>query len=330
MPRSRDEDDDYDKDEEEMERPRARRRPGADDDADEAPRARKRPAARDEDDDEDERPRARKRAARDEDDDDEPAPTRKRRAARDDDDDEDEKPVARKRRTVKDDDDDEPAPRKRRAARDDEDDDDDDERPRRSTKPVLEGGWGPARKVQAEGASYASTFKPTGDDQVVKFLDDEPYVSFKQHWITREGKRSFTCLQGLDPKGCPLCAIGDKPSSKFCFNIAAATSGKRGTTWTNYSLDVGVTVLEQLGNFNEDARNGPLTKAYWAVRRSGKNQKSTWNWTPIKADNLGEDWDLDEPDKAELKALKAGAYSATDADVSSRSQLKEIADEQGS
>lgn len=335
MPRKRaDEDDDrFEEDDE----PRARRRRPAEDDdederparrvsrrkdeddEDEAPKPRRRRAAAD-DDDEDEKPAKRRARARDDDDDDEDErPAAKRRSrARDDDEDEDEKPKRRSRRAAADDDDDEDdAPRSKRRSRSRDDDDDDDEPA--APKSAIKGGWGQARKVRDESSSYANSVKLDKEDIIIKFLQDEPYAAYKEHWLEGvKGKKSHVCISQLDPKGCPLCAIGEKARAKFSFNVAVWDEG-----WSLKSLDVGVTVFEQLGNFNDDKRNGPLTKLYWAVKRTGKGPKSVTNFTPVKEEDLEEEWDCDPLTKSEVKGFKL--YDPSVISKPSRRDLQELA-----
>jgi hypothetical protein len=317
MPRKRaDEDDDrYEEDDE----PRARRRRAAvDDDEDERPARKVSRRSADDDDDEDEKPAKRRSRARDDDDDEDERPAKRRSRARDEDED-DEKPTKRssRRRAAADDDDEDDAPRsKKRRSRDDDDDDDD--APAKSTG-AIKSGWGQARKVRDESSSYANSVKLDKEDIIIKFLQDEPYASYREHWLDGvKGKKSHLCISELDPKGCPLCAIGEKARAKFSFNVAVWDDG-----WTIKSLDVGVTVFEQLGNFNEDKRNGPLTKLYWAVKRTGKGPKSVTNFTPVKEEDLEEEWDCDPLTKSEAKGFKL--YDPSVVTKPSRRDLQELA-----
>lgn len=51
---------------------------------------------------------------------------------------------------------------------------------------------------------------------LIKFLDDEPFITYYEHQLNElDGKQSFVCL-GND---CPLCEIGDDPRYRACFNV---------------------------------------------------------------------------------------------------------------
>lgn len=51
---------------------------------------------------------------------------------------------------------------------------------------------------------------------LIKFLDEEPSLTYYEHWLNElDGKTSFVCL-GDD---CPLCEIGDDPRYRVCFDV---------------------------------------------------------------------------------------------------------------
>ena len=123
----------------------------------------------------------------------------------------------------------------------DEYEDDEQEIPSRtSSSNAIKRGWGAADRVQEASSPYAQRFKVTEDTQVIKFLEDEPYASFRTHWIDgRQGQKSFVCLHD-DPNGCPLCDAGNRPSTKFAFNIAVLSNEEEALV---KSFEVGVLSL---------------------------------------------------------------------------------------
>lgn len=86
-------------------------------------------------------------------------------------------------------------------------------------------GWASHRKNQVRSKRNAfghpDEFRVTEEDTtyLVKFLEDEPFWSYCEHFIDEitEGKRSFTC----SGDECPLCGYGDIPRAFDLFNLAA-------------------------------------------------------------------------------------------------------------
>lgn len=227
-------------------------------------------------------------------------PTRRRRAAAE----EDEKP-ARGRRSR--DEDEEPAAKRRQ----------------------MKGGWGTAEKAQAASGDWAKTSKLTSEEVIFKFLDDEPFVVFGQHWIQeRPGKKSFICLNDVTGGGkseCPLCDIGDKPRVFSAFNVLRLEPGE------DPVLEVlqGGTRLTQALKDKNNGKDGPLTKPYWAINSSGKGTSTSYNVAAVKERDLEEDWDYIPLDEDELDDFSKDAYtSETYPDgLSSKRDLQEIVDE---
>lgn len=291
--------DDYDEefeddDEEEFEEPASRsngskKRKVRDDDDD------------DDDEEEEEKPRRAKRRSRDDDDDDEEeeeAPKKKRRPARDEDDDDEE----------------EERPKKRRRARDDEDDDDDDE----ETK--LQGGWSAYKRDKAETSSFANSLELGEDPVLVKFLDDEPVLSYQQHWVERNGKKSFICLGNT----CPLCDVGDKKSAKTVFNVAHLDDDGKVTV---RALFGGVLLTDGIAT---KVKKLPATSGYWSISRTGAGKKGRTNFFTerVKERDLAEDWDAEPIDEKKLRKLMAQRYRAEDlVQRQTRKELLEVARE---
>jgi hypothetical protein len=67
---------------------------------------------------------------------------------------------------------------------------------------VIRRGWGAADAVKHADSPFAQRLRLMDDPIVIKFLEDEPYASFRQHWIERSGQKSFTCISDIDPLRC--------------------------------------------------------------------------------------------------------------------------------
>lgn len=188
-----------------------------------------------------------------------------------------------------------PPARTRRAERDDEDgyaDEDED-------APAVGSGWGAAKKVMAETATGDSFKFPNSEDgeqaRLIKFAEDEPFASYKQHWVEEitKGKRSFGCLE----KKCPLCAVGHQPRAMIVFNVIDIASGQI------QPLEAGPSLAKILIALN-DGRNGPLSRHYWEVSRSGGGKKGPvrYNLDVVKARDLADDFELDADEVAAVVA----------------------------
>lgn len=237
-------------------------------------------------------------------------------------------PVTRRRRR-RDEDDVEATPR-RRHRRDEEpaeetgDEESDEES---AVIPISRGRKAIKKQSANEGGGASAFFRWDEEAQLVKFLESEPW-SYQQHWVTREGKQSFPCLG----KGCPLCDIGIKQTTKVVYTILNLTPAK-GDDFLTQTLEVGVTLEETLATFDRDKKVGPLDRLYWSLSRSegarssGSMRKYNYAIAPVKDRDLEEDWELDlddveaAVDEAEIPEPEEVLGKWT------RSMLQEIADE---
>lgn len=211
---------------------------------------------------------------------------------------------------------DDDAPRRRNA-----DDDDDAPKPARTIKR----GWGAADQIKNSNSAYAQNLRVGENPIIIKFLEDEPYASYRQHWVERQGQKSFTCIADLDERGCPLCEVGNRPSTRFSFNVALYEDGE----WVVKSYDVGPRVIDQLKNFHTDPRQGPLTKNYWAVSRTGKGTTSATNHQMVKERDLADEWRAEPLADSDLKILIKNSYGPDIIQIPKRKDLSAIAAEEG-
>lgn len=197
-------------------------------------------------------------------------------------------------------------------------DDVDDVAPKHGT--TVQAGWAAADallKPKKESGEYANDFRFTEQAQLVRFLEDEPFSVYFQHWIDREGKKSFVCI-GDD---CPLCTIaGDKPRGKFAFNILVLSEEEPSVM----ILTAPPTLARQLKAANDDTKRGPLTKYFWAISRQGSGPQTTYTLDRVRASDLAEEWELDAEDVDDLVA-NANKYDSSSVYVTPRTELLTIA-----
>jgi len=185
---------------------------------------------------------------------------------------------------------------------------------------IVQSGWDAARDAlkKQERSSFIDDFKFSTEPQLVKFLSDSPYATYRQHWIdNRPGKKSFVCLE----KDCPLCAIGDTPQVKVAFSVLNFSAD---TGPVVESLVASKTLAKMLEEFHKSDRTGPLTKNYFLLAKPVNNQTS-FIVTPVKARDLAEDFGID-PVEAEEMAQNAEPLTAHHIRVTSRPELQEIAE----
>lgn len=155
---------------------------------------------------------------------------------------------------------------------------------------------------------------------IIKFLDEEPFLVFLQHWIERSGKRSFTCLESR----CPLCDdAGDKPSQQIAFNVIDFTDPEdpQIKVW-----QVGPMVADILKNYSKDKKTSPISRddLYFSVRKETKNKKTNYYITPVKERDLLDDWDIEPLGEEELEEFDAKAYDESILQVARRTELKTL------
>lgn len=188
---------------------------------------------------------------------------------------------------------------------------------------LVRGGWGAVDAVKNADSPFAQRFKLSEEPQIVKFLNDEPYASWRQHWIERQGQKSFVCIADFDERGCPLCDSGNRPAVRIAFNVALLIPGEEPVL---KSYEVGPRVIDQLKNFHNDPRTGPLTKHYWSISKTGKGATTATSHQLVKERDL-EEWGIDSITESGLKDLISKSYTADIIAIPERKLLLSVADE---
>lgn len=188
---------------------------------------------------------------------------------------------------------------------------------------LVRGGWGSVDAVKNADSPFAQRLKVADEPSIIKFLNDEPYASWRQHWVERQGQKSFVCISDFDERGCPLCDSGDRPSVRIAFNVALLLPNEEPVL---KSYEVGPRVIDQLKNFHTDPRTGPLSKHYWAVSKTGKGATTATSHQLVKDRDL-EEWGITALDEIVIKTLVGKSYTADIISIPTRKDLTEIANE---
>ena len=191
-------------------------------------------------------------------------------------------------------------------------------RPTQATATAIQSGWSAAEI--APSGDYPSEFKFQEGFQVVKFLDEDgPCAVYRQHFLTQkpEGKRSYISLGQNDP----LCVkLGSKPEEKRAFSIVnlSAEGGPQ-----RQMLIASPRLFKSL-HAAHFSPQGPLTKNYWALSRTGKMQTTAYHINPVKSRDLMEDWNIDEA-TAEASVASFKPYTRADIKEPTWEELEAVA-----
>ena len=177
---------------------------------------------------------------------------------------------------------------------------------------TIQAGWAAVTaatsKPKREAGNYPTDFKFTEKTQLVRFLDNEPFAVYKQHWVQVPNDsgttswRSFVALGEDDP----LTVIaGMVPRAKAAFNVINLSMEEPEVQ----ILTASVSLAKQLHAANEDPRRGPLTKYYWAISRQGTGRETQYTVDRVKVADLAEEWDLD-PERIDELVANAPRYDA--------------------
>jgi hypothetical protein len=172
--------------------------------------------------------------------------------------------------------------------------------------------------VQENSSDFPTDFKFSESPQLVKFLEDQPFASYEQHWIERpKGKKSFVCIG----EACPLCdVLGDKPRGKFAFNVLVLSGETQGVQ----IMTAPPSLARQIKKAHDDERKGPLSKEFWEVSRLGSGPTTQYTLNFVRGRDLTEEWKLSTDAVQELVAA-AVPFTAEVIRETPRSEMLEVA-----
>jgi|GEM_PF-1900575 hypothetical protein len=158
-----------------------------------------------------------------------------------------------------------------------------------STSTAVQSGWDAAEKLVTNLAEFPTEYKHSETFQLVRFIDQTgPFANYRQHFLKEktEGRRSYVCIGD----NCPLCLkLGDKPETKRAFTIVNLTAKPY-----QRQMLIATPRLYKTLHAGEFSPQGPLTRNYWALSRTGQKQQTVYNLMAVKGRDLAEDWALNE------------------------------------
>lgn len=178
-------------------------------------------------------------------------------------------------------------------------------------------GWEGYRRTKANAPSkWSKLYKVQDEEQLIMFLEDDPYASFLQHWcdwVPKGHKMSYICSQD----NCPLDDI-DTPTARVRFNILDL----QGDVPQLSTYECGMTITDTLDKY---ARNEPLSGRYFAISMVGDKTKRT-QIRPVKVRDLEEDWDFKALTEDEIAKFDSKLWDDSSLERSTRAELQEVAD----
>lgn len=155
------------------------------------------------------------------------------------------------------------------------------------TQTAVQSGWDAAEKLVTTSVDFPTEYKHSEQFQLIKFIDTAgPFANYRQHFLKEktEGRRSYVCIGD----NCPLCLkLNDKPEIKRAFTIINLSAKPY-----QRQMLIATPRLYKTLHAGEFSPQGPLTKNYWALSRTGVKQQTVYNLMAVKARDLSEDWGL--------------------------------------
>lgn len=196
------------------------------------------------------------------------------------------------------------------------------DRPSQSTsnESAVKAGWGAAEELTPQLKEFPTEYKHSEQFQLIKFLDQSgPFANYRQHFLSQktEGRRSYVCIG----ENCPLCiTLDNKPETKRAFSIVNLSAKP-----FQRQMLIATPRLYKTLHAGEFSPQGPLTKNFWALNRTGQKQQTVYNLMAVKARDLQEDYGLNE---AEVEAALASftPFEASEIREDSYATLVEIAE----
>lgn len=191
-----------------------------------------------------------------------------------------------------------------------------------STSTSVQSGWEAAEQLVPTLTEFPIEFKHSETFQIIRFIDTAgPFANYRQHFLKEktEGRRSYV-WDGSGPSDPLETILKSKPEIKRAFTIVNLTAKPY-----QRQMLIATPRLYKTLHAAEFSPQGPLTKNYWAISRTGQKQQTVYNLMAVKARDLAEDWGLNE---AEVEQAIAGfkPFERSDIRQDSYAALVEIAE----
>jgi len=164
-----------------------------------------------------------------------------------------------------------------------------------TTSTAVQSGWDAAEQLVTTPTEFPTEYKHSESFQLIRFIDTAgPFANYRQHFLKEktEGRRSYI-WDGSGPEDPLASLLGSKPEVKRAFSIVSLTVKPY-----QRQILIATPRLYKTLHAAEFSPQGPLTKSYWALSRTGIKQQTVYNLMAVKARDLQEDWGLN-PEEVE-------------------------------
>ena len=197
-----------------------------------------------------------------------------------------------------------------------------------ATRGNAKGGWSESDRV-FQGGDYANNLTlKDGEEVVLRFLEDQPYVSLRVHWLDRKGKRSYPCpgdpKKPIESNGCPFCEYAISYRSEARFNVAVLSEAEP-TVW---SLSATPRNRKKIKAHHE-SKHGPLSRKFYYYRRNGTGFDTEYSLDHVRQpDEIAEDFpNLYVPNDAELQNLTLFTAEQANREFATVAEMRKVARE---
>lgn len=195
-------------------------------------------------------------------------------------------------------------------------------------------GWDAFKSTRAAsggggGIQKEDWWKPSEDESLVKFLDDEPFAAYFDVWVPAKN-RSYSTLNADNPLSTKMEL---RPSPRAVFNILVfepTGEPKDGVVpgrWESRVLRAAVTLGDKIRAMHEHERHGPIDKHFWEITAAGTKKNYTVNMVPVKVDDLLEEWGVRPPTDEEFAAAEESKRTRQDIYIHDDAALSEVVKE---
>lgn len=211
-------------------------------------------------------------------------------------------------------------------------------RMRRPSGPIAS-GWGAPAQQKRETVK-APYLRVDSTKKIIKLLEDEPAVRFRQHYVKPLNK-FFTCIEVYNGKDdadnvdCPLCDAGHKPSQKYMMNVIEMVE-ESDEDYVTKTWTFGPEVAGHLQSIAEDISDNPripdeekdLSSPRWyfkVYQVKAENNRISNKVEKISASVLADESGMEPLNEEELAEIGETMYGEETIWITSEDKLREAA-----
>lgn len=185
-------------------------------------------------------------------------------------------------------------------------------------------------KQQARASTYERPWKPTEDESIVLFLEDEPFDSYAEHNLFRTpadkgtGQRTFVCF--ADDADCDLCDVGNDVKAKAVFNIVVIDAETGDAAFQ--VLEAGPGLTKEIAKKQKSKLTSRLSDGYWSMYgvKKGNTSIIEYEFNHVDTDELSKVYGIPPLTEDQVTAFSAKKKKDDYIKYPSASAVKEAAE----